>query len=125
MKKGFTLIEVMVTVVVLTVGIVSIHQALSRCLRAVRHSEEVLMCSLLTDRAAVNAQLSAWDPADKEPLSFPKPLDDKPDYSFKAITRETFTRGESTLDGYLLKTTGPGGFFSQTGLFLSKNEDKS
>ncbi len=124
MKKGFTLVEVMVTVVVLTVGIVAIHQALGRCLQAVKHSEEVLLCSLLNERAAVNADLATWEPLSKEAYSLPGSFDDMPGYSLKTAEHEEFTRGDSKLDGYVLKTTGPAGFFSQAGLLLIKNEEK-
>ncbi len=57
---GFTLIEVLVAVVIISVGALVIHQGFSRCLHAIKRSEEVLASSMFLENSAVRLQLDAW-----------------------------------------------------------------
>ena len=55
---GFTLIEVMTTVVILSVGIVAVHQAFGRCLHALRTSEEKLACAFIIEKKTEHSSRS-------------------------------------------------------------------
>jgi prepilin-type N-terminal cleavage/methylation domain-containing protein len=74
MKKtsGFTLVEVLAAVVVVTIGIVAMNQALMRCLQASRVSEDRIYVSELLERKmtelVLNSQTASTDPLEPEPV---------------------------------------------------------
>ncbi len=71
-SKGFTLVEVLITVVILTVGIIAIHQGFSRCLTGFKASEQSLYGTLLLERAAIDFQIKLEKDSDKSDPIDPK-----------------------------------------------------
>lgn len=57
--KGFTLVEIMATLVILTAGLVTVHQAFVRCVEGVRRSETRLYASSLAEERAVKLILDS------------------------------------------------------------------
>ena len=60
LSMGFTLVEVLTTLVILSMGTLAIHQAFGRSIQAVKHSEEALLVSHLVPAPLVLAQLESW-----------------------------------------------------------------
>ena len=64
MKRGFTLIEIMVSVAILSVGLVLILQAFAHSLNILRISENNLKATFVTENKMAEAQIQAkedWD----------------------------------------------------------------
>lgn len=57
-KNGFTLIEILTTVIILVIGIVAVNQALVRCVGAVRYAEDKLYASFLLEKKAAEIQMT-------------------------------------------------------------------
>ena len=107
-KKGFTLVEVLAAVVVLTIGIIAVHQGFSRCIAAIRHSEEKLYCSFILERKAVELLISS----PKKALEDSRNLRDEDaaaaGYSLKDTT-SIVTREEEEFVLHQLEAEGPTG----------------
>ncbi|MBI4432255.1 MAG: prepilin-type N-terminal cleavage/methylation domain-containing protein [Candidatus Omnitrophica bacterium] len=57
---GFTLVEILLTVSILAIGVIVIHQAFSRCIEGIRRSEETLQASLLLNKSATELAYKHW-----------------------------------------------------------------
>ena len=89
-KKGFTLVEVLTALVVLTVGIVAVHQAFIRCLGASVYSEEKLFGSALAEKKAAELILSAafhGDLMHDTAVNEKKAVAEHPSYTIEDISR--------------------------------------
>jgi len=67
-KKGFTLIEVMISVSILSIGLVLVLQGFIHCLNGLRISENNLKASLLAGNKIAKMQIQAkedWDTFEK------------------------------------------------------------
>lgn len=65
MKKGFTLVEIMVSVAILSIGLVLILQGLAFSLGALRISEDNLTATLAAESKMAEAQILAKEDWDK------------------------------------------------------------
>ena len=128
--KGFTLIEVLATLAIFSFGILFIHQGLSRCLEAIRRSEEKILFAVLSEKAKVDLALQNWPiGASKKSSesSFFKmessaPFDNYPGFSAKIVTRPV-PQSEIKLLSAVIEIKSPGG--SQKSLFfLNNNADE-
>lgn len=122
MKKGFTLVEVLITVVVLTVGMIAIHQGFSRCLTGFKASEQSLYGTLLLERSAISFQMKLWDKA--EPSKEFKPQVELPDgYEFQ-FEKTPFEFRKLQLDQYALTVETPNGEKIKSTMVLPREEEK-
>ena len=94
--------------VILTVGIIAVHQAFSRCIAAVRHSEEKLYCAFLLEKKATELLISSPKKALEEANAFNEPVASAEGYSLKN-TVKTVVRGEENFILHSLKAEGPSG----------------
>ena len=63
-KNGFTLIEIMISLAILSIGLVSILQGFIHCLNYLRISDDNFKASLMAENKMVEAQIQAkedWD----------------------------------------------------------------
>lgn len=112
MKKGFTLIEVLLTVAILAVGVITIHQAFSRCIEGIRRSEERVLASMILKKAAVDFELSAWTSFAAIGLYSPSLETGYPGYSVK---------GASSGTGVILTVTAPSKIQTQASFVLNSH----
>ncbi len=83
-KNGFTLIEVLTTLVIISMGTLAIHQAFGRSIQAVKHSEEALLVSHLVPEPLVLAQLDSWQVENASaPVRSQSAFENYPGFSFE------------------------------------------
>lgn len=115
-KKGFTLVEVLLTMTILTLGVVFIHQGFSQCLGSVRHSQEFLRDSFLIRRQAVQLFVNPQ----ASPTVFPE------DANYQLETEhKIFQKEEISLDQCTLKASGPTGFKTQSTILFRQPSSQS
>ena len=125
-RAGFTLIEVLATLAIFSFGIIFIHQALSRCLEAIRRSEEKILYSVLTEKIKVDLALQNWSigvsKKSPEPAPFKSgssaPFDNYPGFS-AGISTQPVSVQEMKLLGAAIEIKSLSGF--QKSFFLLNN----
>ena len=119
MKKGFTLVEVLTTVTILTLGIIFTHQALSRCISAIQRSEETLLCSLVAERALTAIELQ--NQSDSKSLSYidlQNFLTFYPGYKIQSSFLPV-SLNQRTFNECILEVRGPHGAFVKSSVLLN------
>ena len=97
-KNGFTLVEVLTALVVLTVGIVAVQQAFIRVIGASRYSEEKLLGASLVEKKTVELILSAafYDDLTKNTAKDEKKaVEGHPSYTLAEISRPVLKNKEN------------------------------
>ena len=124
-RAGFTLVEVLVAVTVLSVGMIAIHQAFGTCLHAIRSSEETLYSSMILEEAVTTMAPKLWqDP--KDPL--PEKLDARAieadlkmpaGYAIEA-DKNKIKINDVELDAYRFKLKTPRGSRIETSIYFNR-----
>ena len=106
-QNGFTLIEVLLTVAILAIGVVFIHQAFSRCIDGIRRSEERVLSSMILKKAAVDFEIGAWTSFTATGTHTPSLEVSAPRYFLRGGYGKTATIGNSTFDQIDLTVRAP------------------
>jgi len=105
-NSGFTLIEIMMTVVVFSIGAVFIGRAFNQSIGAIKHSDEVLNNAFVLQRAAVQIFLHG-------------DADQNQEDSVRIEHRE-FKREAVELDQYTLEAKSQGSFANRSAMLVFK-----
>lgn len=121
-RNGFTLVEVLLVVVLLSVGMIAAHQAFGRVLHAIKYSEEAVYARLLLEREAVDLALQAWAKIPSEPKKHAS--SGKTEYGAFTVEKVTETVQVNGLDmeACTLRVRGPSGAESASVLLLPGRE---
>ena len=123
-KRGFTLVEVLTTVVILSIGIVAIHQGFGRCLHALRSSEQSLYASEILQRCAIDFELKLWPSTESFGKEAEAPKPDLPAGYVFSYQKNAARLGNSNFDHYDLKLLTPAGDATHTAILLNIPEKK-
>ena len=122
-NKGFTLVEVMLTVTIMAVGLVATHTALARCVEAARRSEDKLYSAILVEHQATNLLLGSLFPKSASDL-VKRGESNKKENGFEIdVSKQLTERNKMPMILYKIQAKGATGSGTQTLLLVPKPKD--
>ena len=124
LTSGFTLIEVMVSVVILSVGLVVIHQALGQCLHVLNAAESSFYERSFVEEAVCAVYPRLWESTDELDTDIPDPrtLVNLPAGYNLTVSVEGVEVSEMPLDRYTFTLSAPDGSKQRRSVYLNHPE---